>query len=52
MLTPFWSEKLGKNAMQAKQVSQRGGELWVEQHGDRVIIAGQCVFYMKGKFEI
>jgi PhzF family phenazine biosynthesis protein len=52
MLTPFWSEKLGKNAMQARQVSQRGGELWVEQHGDRVIIAGQCVFYMKGKFEI
>ena len=52
MLTPFWSEKLGKNAMQAKQLSQRGGEIWVEQHGDRVIIAGQCVFYMKGRFEI
>ena len=52
MLTPFWSEKLGKNAMQAKQVSQRGGEIWVEQHGDRVIIAGSCVFYMKGRFEI
>lgn len=52
MLTPFWSEKLGKNAMQAKQLSRRGGELWVEQHGDRVIIAGQCVFYLKGRFEI
>jgi PhzF family phenazine biosynthesis protein len=52
MLTPFWSEKLGKNAMQAKQLSLRGGEIWVEQHGDRVIIAGQCVFYMKGRFEI
>lgn len=51
-LIPFWSEKLGKNAMQAKQLSQRGGELWVEQHGDRVIMAGQCVFYMKGRLEI
>lgn len=51
-LIPFWSEKLGKNAMQAKQLSQRGGELWVEQHDDRVIMAGQCVFYMKGRLEI
>ncbi len=52
MLIPFWSEKLGKNAMQASQLSKRGGEIWVEQHGDRVIIAGKCVFYMKGRFAI
>jgi PhzF family phenazine biosynthesis protein len=51
-LIPFWSEKLGKMAMQAKQLSQRGGYLWVEQHGPRVIMAGKCVFYMKGRFEI
>ncbi|MEO5563024.1 MAG: PhzF family phenazine biosynthesis protein, partial [Chitinophagaceae bacterium] len=51
-LIPFWSDKLGKNAMQAKQLSQRGGSLWVEQHGDRVIMAGKCVFYMKGRIEM
>jgi PhzF family phenazine biosynthesis protein len=51
-LIPFWSDKLGKMAMQARQLSKRGGELWVEQHGDRVIMAGQCVFYMKGRLEI
>lgn len=51
-LIPFWSEKLGKTVMQAKQLSQRGGHLWVEQKGDRVSMAGKCAFYMKGEFEI
>ena len=51
-LIPFWSEKLNKKKMHAKQLSQRGGELWVEDWGDRVSIAGQCVFYMKGEIEI
>lgn len=50
-LIPFWSEKLGKNKMHALQLSQRGGELWVEQVNDaRVKMSGQCVFYMKGEF--
>lgn len=51
-LIPFWSEKLGKTIMQAKQLSPRGGHLWVEQRGDRVGMAGQCVFYMKGEIKI
>lgn len=51
-LIPFWSEKLDKTKMKAKQLSQRGGDLWVEQRGDRVIMAGKCVFYMKGKISI
>ncbi len=38
--------------MHAKQLSPRGGELWVSYSGDRVTIAGQCVFYMKGEIEI
>lgn len=48
-LIPFWSEKLGKTKMQAKQLSKRGGHLWVEQKGDRVQMGGKCVFYMKGE---
>jgi len=51
-LIPFWSEKLGKTKMQAKQLSKRGGHLWVEQKGDRVQMGGKCVFYMKGEVEI
>lgn len=51
-LIPFWSEKLGKNVMQAKQLSLRGGNIYCEQNGDRVIMGGKCVFYMKGEIDV
>jgi PhzF family phenazine biosynthesis protein len=51
-LIPFWSEKLGKKKMKAKQVSQRGGDLECGMLGDRVTMAGQCVFYMKGEITL
>lgn len=52
-LIPFWSEKLGKKKMQAKQLSARGGDIYCEQVNDsRVIMGGNCVFYMKGRIMI
>jgi PhzF family phenazine biosynthesis protein len=51
-LIPFWSEKLGKTSMEARQLSPRGGHLWVEQKGERVIMVGKCVFYMKAQIVI
>jgi PhzF family phenazine biosynthesis protein len=51
-LIPFWSEKLGKNKMLAKQLSKRGGDIYCEQNGDRVVMGGECVFYMKGELSI
>lgn len=51
-LIPFWAEKLGKHDLHAFQLSKRGGELWCEQKGDRVIIKGKAVFYMKGEITI
>lgn len=51
-LIPFWSEKLGKNVMRAKQLSARGGDLYCEQKGNRVVMGGQCVFFMKGGIKI
>ena len=50
-LIPFWSKKLNKEKMNALQLSKRGGVIYCEQKGDRVIMAGNCVFYMKGEFE-
>jgi len=47
-LTPYWSEVLGKNKLAAKQVSQRGGEVWCELRDDRVLIAGYASLYLKG----
>ncbi len=51
-LIPFWNGKLGKEKMTARQLSQRGGSLYCEQRGDRVIMGGGCVFYMKGEITI
>jgi PhzF family phenazine biosynthesis protein len=51
-LIPFWSYKLGKNIMQARQLSKRGGTVYCEQKGERVIMGGKCVFYMKGEISL
>ncbi len=51
-LIPFWAEKLGKNEMHALQLSKRGGEIWCEQKGERVMIKGKAVYYMKGEIMI
>ncbi|MFZ1371244.1 MAG: PhzF family phenazine biosynthesis protein [Ferruginibacter sp.] len=48
-LIPFWAEKLNKTKLHALQLSKRGGELWCEQKGERVIMKGKAVFYMKGE---
>jgi PhzF family phenazine biosynthesis protein len=47
-LTPFWSKKLGKKVMDARQLSKRGGVLRCENYGDRVKISGKAVRYLKG----
>ena len=51
-LIPFWSEKLGKKKMKARQLSPRGGDILCEQLDDRVLMGGECVFYMKGLIRI
>jgi len=50
-LIPFWSEKLGKTKMEARQLSKRGGEIFCEQINERVKMGGRCVFYMKGEID-
>ena len=48
-LTPYWSKKLNKNKLHAFQLSKRGGVLFCEEKGDRVIIGGKAVQYLEGK---
>jgi PhzF family phenazine biosynthesis protein len=47
-LAPYWSERLGKERLRARQVSKRGGDLWLRAKDDRVMIAGRAVLYAKG----
>ena len=51
-LTPYWSERLGKKALHAKQVSKRGGELWCESKGERVEIAGHAALFAVGEIHL
>ncbi|WP_300021898.1 PhzF family phenazine biosynthesis protein [uncultured Maribacter sp.] len=51
-LTPYWSEKLNKKVMTAKQLSERGGDIQCEYHGDRVKISGNGVCYLVGEISI
>ena len=51
-LVPFWSRRLGKTRLHARQVSARGGELWCVDRGARVEIAGRAVTYLVGTVEL
>jgi len=51
-LVPYWSGRLGKTKLHARQVSRRGGELWCELAGDRVRMAGHGAAYLKGRIEV
>lgn len=47
-LIPYWSERLGKNAMRAMQVSARVGTLECTNLPPRVIIGGEAQLYASG----
>ena len=48
-LTPYWSEKLNKKTLTAKQLSERGGDIQCEYLGDRVKLSGHGVCYLIGE---
>ena len=52
ILAPFWAERLDKKSLHAYQLSRRKGELFCELAGDRVLISGKAVTYLKGEIEI
>ena len=51
-MAPYWSKVLGKTKMTARQLSKRGGQLWIEYLGERVKITGKAAPYLKGEIEI
>jgi predicted PhzF superfamily epimerase YddE/YHI9 len=48
-IIPYWSGKLGKAKLFARQLSPRGGALHCELAGDRVLMSGKCVLFLKGE---
>jgi len=51
-LVPYWANRLNKKRVHAVQVSRRGGELFCEDQGVRVQIAGKAVVYLEGTITI
>lgn len=51
-IVPYWCEKLHTKKIFAKQLSKRGGDLWCELKGDRVLMSGKCTLFMTGEVAI
>lgn len=51
-LAPYWAARLGKDRLQAQQVSRRGGDVACELRGDRVILAGGAVTFMQAEISL
>lgn len=51
-LTPWWAKRLARTSLHARQVSRRGGELWLEHVPPRVRLAGHAVEYMRATVEL
>ncbi len=50
LLTPYWSQRLDKKSLRARQISRRGGDLACTlDNNDRVLLAGHAVDYLVGE---
>lgn len=51
-LVPYWSRRLGKAELHAIQASERGGELFCSDRGDRVVISGRAAIRSAGMLDL
>lgn len=51
-LTPYWSTKLGKETLNARQVSKRGDDILCQTRGNRVMLSGRAVTFMEAEIDI
>jgi predicted PhzF superfamily epimerase YddE/YHI9 len=51
-LAPYWSRRLGKDILNARQVSKRGGDVTCEVRADRVFLTGNAVTFMEAEIAV
>lgn len=51
VLTPYWSQRLDKKSLKARQISNRVGDLECDDRGDRVLLKGRAVFFLSGSID-
>lgn len=52
VIAPYWSERLGKTKIHAKQGGVRQGDIMCEVVSDRVLLSGECQLYLEGFISI
>lgn len=50
-LVPYWAQRLGKQKLEAYQLSERGGALTCELNGNVVTLSARCSTFGKGTIE-
>jgi len=51
-MVAYWNKKTGKNKFTAIQLSERQGYIDCELNGDRVLMSGNAVLFLKGEIYI
>ena len=52
IIVPYWAEKMGKTRIHSRQLSPRGGDLWCEDKGETVVIAGETSLVIDGTIRL
>lgn len=52
LLTPYWTNELGRDNFTAYQASARGGHIGCRLEGDTAWLSGQCFTVVKGAFSL
>jgi predicted PhzF superfamily epimerase YddE/YHI9 len=52
IIVPYWAERMGKTKIHSRQLSPRGGDLWCEDQGEKVVIAGETSLVVHGTIRL
>jgi PhzF family phenazine biosynthesis protein len=52
IIVPYWAERMGKTKIHSRHLSPRGGDLWCENKGEKVVIAGETSLVIDGTIRL
>ena len=52
IIVPYWAKRMGKGNIHSRQLSARGGDLWCEDEGENVVIAGETALVIDGTIRL
>jgi predicted PhzF superfamily epimerase YddE/YHI9 len=52
IIVPYWARKMGKAKIHSRQLSPRGGDIWCEDKGETVVIAGETSLVIDGTIRL